>query len=120
MTAARVDSLYDLMDSACDVVEIRAHSASLCHVPIIDNNLRRSAERKQELRREATARRAIGHEYPKSRRYRERSTAEREDARLKYELGGRHLRVRGHGKAFCHLMLGILALSVSQLLRLQL
>ena len=62
MTAARVDNLYDLMDSAYDAVEIRAHSASLGHIPIIDNNPRRSAERKQELRREATARRAIGYE----------------------------------------------------------
>ena len=119
MTAARVDNLYDLMDSAYDAVDIRAHSASLGHVPIIDNNPRRSAERKQELRREATARRAIGYQYPESRRYRERSTAERVNARLKDEFGGRHLRVRGHGKAYCHLMFGILALSVSQLLRLQ-
>ena len=41
------------------------------------------------------------------------------NARLKDEFGGRHLRVRGHGKAYCHLMFGILALSVSQLLRLR-
>ena len=41
------------------------------------------------------------------------------NARLKDEFGGRHLRVHGHGKAFCHLMFDIFAPSVSQLLRLQ-
>ena len=66
MTSERADNLLDLMDSAHDAVEIRAHSASLVHVPIIDHNPRCSTERKQELRRDATARRAIGHEYPES------------------------------------------------------
>ena len=56
MMSARVDSLVDLMDSAYDAAEIRAHSASLGHVPIIDSNPRRSAERKQEARREAAGR----------------------------------------------------------------
>ena len=108
------------MDSAYDAAEIRAHSASLGHVPIIDSNPRRSAERKQEARREAAARRAIGYEVPESRRYNERSTAERVNARIKDEFGGRHLRVRGHAKASCHLMFGILALTVNQLVRLAL
>ena len=120
MTAARVDSLYDLMDSAYDAVEIRTHSESLGHVPIIASNPRRSVERRQELRSEAAARRAIGYTFPEDQRYRERSTAERVNARLKDEFGGRHLRVRGHAKASCHLMFGILALTVNQLLRLQL
>ena len=120
MTSARVGNLVDLMDSAYDAAEIRAHSVSLGHVPIIDSNPRRSAERKQESRREAAARRAIGYEYPESRRYHERSTAERVNARLKDEFGGRHLRVRGHAKASCHLMFGILALTINQLVRLAL
>ena len=94
MTAARVDSLYDLMDSAYDAVEIRTHSESLGHVPIIASNPRRSVERRQELRSEAAARRAIGYTFPEDQRYRERSTAERVNARLKDEFGGRHLRVR--------------------------
>ena len=93
---------------------------SLVHGPIIDSNLRRSAERKQESRSEAAARRAIGYEYPESRLYTERSTAERVNARLKDEFGGRHLRVRGHAKASCHLRFGILALTVNQLVRLAL
>ena len=77
-----------------------------------------STERKEELRREATARRAIGYAYPESRQYRERSTAERVNARFKDEFMG-HLRVRGHGKAFCHLMFGIQAVNVCRQLRRQ-
>ena len=51
---------------------------------------------------------------------RERSTVERVKGRLKDEFGGRHLRVRGPGKVWCHLMFGILALTVEQLMRLTL
>ena len=40
MTAERVTNLYDLMDSAYDAPEIKAHSASLGHVAIIDVNPR--------------------------------------------------------------------------------
>ena len=41
MTARRVTNLYDLMDSAFDVPEIKDHSRSLGHVPIIDHKTRR-------------------------------------------------------------------------------
>ena len=41
MTAERVTNLYDLMDAAYDAAEIRAHSESLGHVPIIDVNPRK-------------------------------------------------------------------------------
>ena len=55
------------MDSAYDAVDIRAaQTHALGQVPLIDNNPRLSAERKQELRREATARRAIRYQYPES------------------------------------------------------
>jgi hypothetical protein len=43
--------------------------------------------------------------------------SERVNARLKDEFGGRTLRVRG-AKIMAHLMFGILALTVDQLLRL--
>ena len=36
----------------------------------------------------------------------------------KDEFGGRYVRVRGHSKVYCHLMFGILALTVDQLMRL--
>jgi len=32
--------------------------------------------------------------------------------------GGRFVRVRGHDKVLCHLMFGVLALTVDQILRL--
>ena len=117
MTAARVSNLYDLMDAAYDAAEIRAHSESLGHVPIIDVNPRRDADRKRELKREAQARRTAGHVDAKEVRYRERSTVERVNGRLKDEFGARQVRVRGHSKVLCHLMFGILALTVDQLLR---
>ena len=114
MTAARVTNLYDLMDAAYDAAEIRAHSESLGHVPIIDVNPRNSAALKQE----AKARRTLGPMYAKDVRYRERSTVERVNGRLKDEFGARQVRVRGHSKVLCHLMFGVLALTVDQLLRL--
>jgi hypothetical protein len=44
--------------------------------------------------------------------------AERINGRLKDEFGGRFLRVRGAVKVRCHLMFGVLALTVDQILRL--
>ena len=58
--------------------------------------------------------------FPEQRRYHERTTVERVYAWLKEEFGGRHVRVRGHAKVLCHLMFGILALTVSQPMRLPL
>ena len=118
MTAQRVTNLYDLMDSAYDAPEIRANSESFGQVPIIDVNPRRNAALKRELRQEAQARRSAGHETAEDLRYRERTTVERVNGRLKDEFGARHIRVRGHGKVLCHLMFGVLALTVDQLLRL--
>jgi len=42
---------------------------------------------------------------------------ERVNARLKDEFGARYLRVRGPIKVKCHLMFGIVALAVDQILR---
>ena len=120
LTAGRVDNLYDLMDAAYDAEEIRAYSRDLGHVAIIDFNPRSSGQRSGAIKREATARRALGYVFPEQRRYRERTTVERVYGRLKEEFGGRHVRVRGHAKVLCHLMFGILALTVSQLMRLPL
>ena len=63
-------------------------------------------------------RRSAPHVYPADVRYRERSTVERVNGRLKDEFGARHVRVRGHAKVLCHLMFGIVALTVDQLLRM--
>ena len=49
MTNERVTSLYDLMDSAYDAPEIKEHSRSFGHVPIIAVNPLRTPGLKQEL-----------------------------------------------------------------------
>ena len=116
ITAARVTNLYDLMDSAYDVPEIKAHSASLGHVPIIDHKTRRGE--KAAIEAEALAKRSAGYRLAEDIRYNERSGAERVNGALKDSYGGRNVRVRGAPKVFCHLMFGILAQTVEQLMRL--
>ena len=117
-TAGRVASLHDLMDAAHDAKEIREKSEGLGHVPVIDVNPRRDTGLKEELKREARALRTCGLVMPESVRCRIRSGVGRTNARLKDGFGGRHVRVRGHAKVFNHLMLGVLALTVDQLMRL--
>ena len=117
MTAARVTNLYDLMDSAYDVPEIRAHSRSLGHVPIIDINPRSTPGLKEELKAEKRRCQRLSHRPAEEIRYNERTTVERVNGRIKDEFGGRMVRVRGHAKVMCHLMFGIVALTVDQLLR---
>jgi len=51
-------------------------------------------------------------------RYKERSQAERTNASLKDDYGGRYVRVRGNSKVMSHLMFGMLALTAEQLMRL--
>jgi len=117
MTAARVSSLYDVMDSAYDDAIIRAHSRSLGHVPIIDVNPR-STRGKQERALEAHRRQILGIQLAEERRYDERTTVERVNGRIMDDFGGRTVRVRGNVKVMCHLMFGVLALAAEQLLRL--
>jgi hypothetical protein len=118
MTARRVSNLYDLMDASYDAPEIRAACRDLGRVPIIPEQPRRDAQKKAEMAAEAKARSAINFQTPEQARYNNRTTAERVNARLKDEFGGRFVRVRGHAKVMCHLMFGILALTVDQLMRL--
>ena len=47
-----------------------------------------------------------------------RTVVERVNGRLKDDFGARHLRVRGHKKVYAHLMFGVLALCVDQIVRL--
>ncbi len=101
MASERAIILYDLADSAYDAEEIKAFSEKLGHVPIIDLNKRRND--KTEL---APAKKV---------RYRERSTVERGNSDLKDNYGARHVRVKGHWKVFCHLMFGVIAITVKQL-----
>jgi hypothetical protein len=116
ITAGRVTNFYDLMDSAYDAPEIWDKSRALGHVPIIDANPRRGG--KAEAEAEVLAKRCAGYKPAEDVRYNERSSAERVNSGLKDSYGGRYVRVRGAAKVFCHLMFGILALTVSQLFRL--
>ena len=116
ITAGRVTNLYDLMDSAYDAPEIWEKSRTLGHVPIIDANPRRGG--KAEAEAEVLAKRCAGYKPAEDLRYNERSSAERVNSSLKDSYGGRYVRVRGAAKVFCHLMFGILVLTVDQLFRL--
>ena len=113
----KVINLYDLMDAAYDVQEISDHSKSLNHVPIIDVNPRRDAKLKEDLLEEKKVQKFLHWESSTKIHYNNRSAAERVNGRLKDEFGGRSVRVRGHEKVLCHLMFGILALTVDQLIR---
>lgn len=118
MSFQRVTNLYDLMDAAYDAPAIKNKSLELEHVPIIDRNPRRDKALKEEINAENQRLALLNFESPEQIRYRERSASERVNGRLKDEFGGRHTRVRGHAKVLCHLMFGILVVTVDQLMRL--
>ena len=116
ITHQRVTSLYDLMDAAYDAPLIKTHSESLGHVPIIDINPR-NKEKKAEIDAESKRLKLVNHTLAEDRRYNERSTVERVNGRMKDEFGARMVRVRGHAKVMAHLMFGIVALTVDQLMK---
>lgn len=118
ISAQRVTSLYDLMDSAYNSPIIEEFSKGLGHVPVIDVNPRRNKELKSFIESENKAVRTINFKYARNIRYNERSGGERSNARLKDEFGGRNVRVRGAAKVMAHLMFGVLVLAADQLLRL--
>ena len=105
ISAERVTNLYDLMDAAYCSADLREHSQSLGHVPLIDHTPRRGEK--------------IEFSPAEAIRYNERTAAERSNARLKDEFGGQTVRVKGDTKVMAHLMFGILALSADQLMRLR-
>ncbi len=116
ITHKRVTHLYDLMDSAYDAPQIHKVSQELGHIPLIDKHPRRDKELKAEIKAEKKRCRIVGHQRAETIRYKERSTVERVNARLKDEFGGRVVRVKGHAKVMCHLMFGILALTSNQMM----
>ena len=118
MTAQRVTHLYDLMDSAYDAQSSHEYIRGLGQIPIIDVHPRRDQAQKAELQAEAQRCKLLNFNYAEDVRYRERTTVERVNGRLKDEFGGRWVRVRGNAKVMCHLMFGILALAADQILRL--
>jgi hypothetical protein len=118
LTGQRIDYLYDLMDAAYDAAQIAEHSRALGHMPVIDFNCRNDTDSKAAREAESQRRVLINMPDPDDALYNFRTMAERINARLKDEFGGRFLRVRGAVKARCHLMFGLLALTVDQILRI--
>ena len=117
MTGARVSYLYDLMDAAYDAAAIHDHSKALGHAPIIDRNFRAQHEAKAEWAKEVERMKLIHMPDPDDVIFNFRTLAERVNARLKDEFGARSVRVRGAIKVKCHLMFGVVALAVDQILR---
>ena len=117
MTGARVPYLYDLMDAAYDAAAIHDHSKALGHAPIIDRNFRAQHEAKAEWAKEVERMKLIHMPDPDDGLFDFRTMAERVNARLKDEFGARFVRVRGAIKVKCHLMFGVVALAVDQILR---
>ncbi|HEY7307054.1 MAG TPA: transposase, partial [Bryobacteraceae bacterium] len=126
-TAQRITSLYDLMDRAYDANEIHAHSRSLGHIPLISPAPRHQFTCEKGKRKNSYATKIVRTvkvvpprqlTWAEEDRLQERTMCERVFARLKDEFGGRAIRVRGATKIMAHLMFGVLALTVDQLLKL--
>src|SRR5438874_1920940 len=114
MTAQRVTSLYDVMDSAYDAQEIVEHSRTLVHVTIEDP-AHRGRKTKNVI---VPGKQPRQFTWAEELRFQERTMIERVNGRLKDEFGGRFVRVRGAVKVMAHLMFGVLVLTVDQLMRL--
>lgn len=108
-------NFYDLMDSAYNSPEIKEHSYSLGHVPIIDERPRNPSQ-KEEKKAERARKRILNVYTAEDVRYRERSPKERFNALFKDYYGGRNIWYRGHSKISCHLMFGVLALTAVSVL----
>ena len=104
LTSSKVTYLYDLMDAAYDAKQINETSRQFGHVPIIDKNTR--------------GKEVIPMAPHEAERYKERSSAERANSRLKEDFGANNVMVKGHSKVSQHLMLGVIVLFADQLIRL--
>ena len=114
MSSNRVTYLYDVMDSAYDAQPIRAASKARGHQPIIHPHTRARGNTQLACRVKPQPELSPA----QAERYKNRTMVERVFGRLKDEFGAREIRVRGAGKVMAHLMFGVLALTVDQLLRL--
>ena len=114
MTTQRVTYCYAVMDSAYDAYHIKEQSRVLGHVPIVDPKT--PPPPKGQTIPLGPAPRQLS--WAEEERYKERTMVERVNGRLKDEFGARYVRVRGAAKVMAHLMFGVLALTVDQILRL--
>jgi hypothetical protein len=112
-----VRNFYDLMDAAYDHTEIKEHSRSLGHIPIIDKCPTGISE-KIEKEAEKKRLKILGFQTAEQIRYKNRLPSERFNALYKDYYGGRTIRYRGHLKVMSEVMFGVLALTGSLLINL--
>jgi hypothetical protein len=86
-------------------------------VPLIEP-VARSAAQKVDQEAAKLARRVIDLPLAETVRFKARTNVERVFSRLKDHAGGSTIRVHGPTKVMCHLMFGILVVTVDQLIRL--
>jgi hypothetical protein len=101
----RVKWLCDVMDSAYDAAAIREKCKQLKHEALI-----------QPPERPNSKEPAVWTDEQKE-RFKIRTIVEQQNGRLKDEFGGRIIYVRGATKVMAHLMFGIVALTVDQIMR---
>ncbi len=111
------NNLYDLMDAAYDHPEIKEHSKSLGHIPIIDHCPSNQIQ-KMEKEAEKQRKKLLNFETAEDKRYKNRFAKERFNAQYKDFHGGRTILFRGHSKVFCHAMFGVLVFAASTMLNL--
>lgn len=103
-TAKRVPHIaYQLMDAGYDAPAIRTACHDLDQVPLIDSQKWRKSY--------------VPFDPAQSRRFCERTNAERGFGRLKDEFGLCLARVRGHAKVHLHVMLAVLVLFADQMIK---
>jgi hypothetical protein len=110
-------NFYDLMDAAYDHPEIKEHSISLGHIPLIDK-CPHSAAQKTEKENEKERKKLLKFVPAEDKRYQERLPKERFNALYKDYCGGRSIFYRGHSKVSCHVSFGVLTLAASMIINL--
>ena len=95
------------MDAAYDAKMIRARSQKLGHEALIQPNPSHARSARENAFSEQ-----------QKQRFKKRTIVEQLNGRLKDEFGGRSIYYRGAPKIMAHLMFGVVALTVDQLLRL--
>jgi hypothetical protein len=116
LSTQRVTYFYEVMDAAYEAYHIEEHSRQLGHIPIIDPKAPGGTKSQAKHIPMSKPKRELSP--AQKQRYKERTMVERVNARLKDEFGARQIRVRGAKKVMAHLMFGVLALTVDQLLKL--
>jgi hypothetical protein len=104
MSAERVRWLCDVMDRAYVAKLIRAESQKLGHEALIQPVKHKNGK-------------VVEFTEEQKQRFKKRTIIEQLNGRLKDEFGGRIIYFRGASKIMTHLMFGVVALTVDQLLR---